>query len=206
MKLIWKGHSCFILESEGSRVVFDPYEPGSVPGCRDIDETADLVICSHGHHDHCYAKGVKIKADARPDIFKIVQTVIPHDEAGGSLRGMNTISVVETGGKKIVHFGDIGCQLSEEQEDLVKDADVIMIPVGGFYTVNAEEAAEIIRRIRPKAVIPMHFSGKGFGYDVISGVDKFTGLYDKSDVSYLDTDEVDPEKDLKTLINVMKFR
>ncbi len=194
MKLIWRGHSCFILDQEGRRIVFDPFEPKSVPGLRDICETADLVICSHEHGDHGYRKAVMIREDADPGVFKVTQLDIPHDDAGGSLRGMNKITIVEAGGLKVAHFGDIGCELTAEQKAALQDLDAAMIPVGGFYTIDAAQAAAMVKDLAPHLVIPMHYRSESFGFDVIGTVDQFTDLFDPGQVTVLDTDTVEVEK------------
>ena len=113
MTLTWLGHACFLLESEDGRAVFDPYEPGSVPGLTLPDLAADMVLCSHGHHDHCHAVGVR-QSRMRPGFT--VETVHSfHDLEGGALRGENTIHIVTVEGKRIVHMGDIGHPLSAAQ-------------------------------------------------------------------------------------------
>lgn len=175
MKITWIGHACFKLEHEGSSVVIDPYSDGSVPGLLPVKETADMVLCSHGHGDHNAAGNVQITGKAA-DMIKVTAIDSFHDDKEGSLRGKNKIFVLEWGGYKIVHFGDIGCQLTGEQAEQVSGADLAMIPVGGYYTVDAAEAAQILKEVSPKLVIPMHFSGDSYGYDEISTVDPFAAL------------------------------
>lgn len=187
MTLTWLGHACFLLESEDGRAVFDPYEPGSVPGLTLPDLAADTVLCSHGHHDHCHAAGVR-QSRMRPGFT--VETVHSfHDPEGGALRGENTIHIVTAEGKRIVHMGDIGHPLTPAQVQAVGAPDVLMIPVGGYYTVDAVTAKGICDALNPRTVVPMHYRGPGFGYDVIAPVTDFTALFDR--VTVLDTNVLD---------------
>ena len=174
MKITWYGHACFGLESADGSVVFDPYAPGKVPGWKLPALTADEVLCSHGHTDHNFAEAVT--PTGRP--FTGAVTKIPsfHDDRGGALRGENTITLVETEGVRVVHMGDIGCCLTAEQIAALGRVDVLLIPVGGHYTVDAAEAWEITKELGPGVVIPMHYRGRGFGFPVIGKVDPFLKL------------------------------
>ena len=174
MKLTWYGHSCFLLESAHGSVVFDPYAPGKVPGWTLPALEADAVLCSHGHSDHGYAEGVKLTG--RPYAAAVTRIGSFHDDCGGALRGENTISLVEDEGIRAVHMGDIGCALTAEQIAALGRVDVLMIPVGGHYTVDAAQAWEITKALDPSIVIPMHYRGRGFGYAVIGTVEPFLKL------------------------------
>ena len=174
MTIAWCGHACFLLESACGRVVFDPYAPGKIPGWKLPELEAELVLCSHGHRDHDYAEGVKLSG--RPFTGTLTQIPSFHDDRGGALRGDNTISLVEAEGLRVVHMGDIGCMLTDEQIAALGRVDVLMIPVGGHYTVDAREAWEIVRAIAPGVVIPMHYRGRGFGFPVIGKVEPFLKL------------------------------
>ena len=174
MKITWYGHACFGLESADGAVVFDPYAPGKVPGWRMPPLTADEVLCSHGHTDHSWAEGVALSG--KPFTGEVKKIPSFHDDRGGALRGENTITLVETEGLRVVHMGDIGCQLSEEQLTALGRVDVMMIPVGGHYTVDAAEAWQIVRAVKPAVVIPMHYRGRGFGFPVIGKVEPFLKL------------------------------
>ena len=177
MTLTWYGHSCFKLESAQGSVVFDPYEPGYVPGLA-LPEglSADAVICSHAHGDHGYAAGVKLTG--REAGFDVERVETFHDEAQGAKRGRNTVSIVTAEGLRIVHMGDIGHMPDARQCAALMDADVVMIPVGGYYTINARTAWDIVRAIHPRTVIPMHYRGADFGFDVLAGVEEFIALAD----------------------------
>ena len=174
MTITWCGHACFLLESSCGSVVFDPYAPGKVPGWELPALTADKVVCSHGHADHNWAEGVKLTGRA----FSGRLTQIPsfHDDRRGALRGDNLITLVEAEDLRVVHMGDIGCALTAEQIAALGRVDVLMIPVGGHYTVDADGAWEIARSLGAAIVIPMHYRGRGFGYDVIGTVEPFLKL------------------------------
>lgn len=174
MKISYLGHSCFAIEEDGYRIIFDPYKNGTVPGCGDLDEEADLVICSHGHDDHNAEELIR-KRTGVPCPFALTTIHSMHDDHGGKLRGTNDITIVR-GKMSAAHMGDIGCDLTDEQYDLLKGVDVLMIPVGGFFTIDAVTAAKMADRIGARVTIPMHYRGKGFGYPVIGKVDKFTKL------------------------------
>ena len=187
MTLTWLGHACFLLESEDGRAVFDPYEPGSVPGLTLPDLAADMVLCSHGHHDHCHPVGVR-ESRKRPGFT--VETVHSfHDLEGGALRGENTIHIVTVEGKRIVHMGDIGHPLSVAQVQAVGTPDVLLVPVGGYYTVDAVTAKGICDALKPRTVVPMHYRGPGFGYGEIAPVEAFTALF--KDVTVSDSNVLD---------------
>ena len=174
MKLTWYGHSCFLLESGEGSIVFDPYAPGSVPGWELPKLRADAVICSHGHRDHGWREGVTLSGGRFTG--KIEQFASFHDDRRGALRGENTITLVEADGVRAVHMGDIGCALTAEQIAALGRVDVLMIPVGGHYTVDAAQAWEIVKALGPSIVIPMHYRGRGFGFDVIGPVEPFLKL------------------------------
>lgn len=174
MKLTWLGHSCFRLEKDGYRIVIDPYRDGSVPGLLPVREKAQMVLCTHEHADHCGREHVLIEQKAG-NPFRVTEFSTYHDDAQGALRGKNRIFLLEDGESRIAHLGDLGCRPEPEQLERLKHLDVLLIPVGGYYTIDAEQAAELVRELSPKTVIPMHFRDDrmGTGYDVISTVEPF---------------------------------
>ncbi|MBR0353935.1 MAG: MBL fold metallo-hydrolase [Oscillospiraceae bacterium] len=190
MKLTWYGHSCFLLETAEGSVVFDPYAPGAVPGVAlPEDLTADTVVCSHGHKDHGYAAGVKLSG--RKPGFRVKQLDCWHDDRQGALRGKNTITVIEAEGRRIAHLGDLGHELSPAQLTALGRVDLLLIPVGGHYTIDAKTADRVARKIGAALTVPMHYRGPGFGYSVIGPVEDFLALCDE--VVRLDSSEMDPE-------------
>lgn len=186
MKLIWQGHACYTLESADGTVVFDPYEPGYVPGLTLPELSADVVLCSHYHRDHGCTEAVK-QLKRRTNLI-INDLPCYHDDQQGALRGENRIHMVDAEGKRIVHMGDLGHMLSDSQIEALGEVDVLIIPVGGFYTIDAATAFELAGKIGAKITIPMHYRGEGFGYDVISTVDEYAKLSDNAE--YMDSSEL----------------
>ena len=175
MKITYHGHSCFTLESGGFVLALDPYND-MVQGYPPLAIEANKVWCSHGHLDHAYVDAVTVKNADIADPFDVQSYEIPHDDAGGAKRGMNQIRVFTAEGKKVIHFGDTGCMPSEELLDKLKGADVAMVPVGGFFTVDAAQARAITDAIEPKIVIPMHFKRGSEGLQKIAELSVFLDL------------------------------
>lgn len=196
MKLTWYGHACFLLETDDGRAVFDPYEPGSVPGLSLPPLSAETVLCSHEHHDHDWAEGVKISR-RRPG-YRVETVHSWHDDVQGAKRGYNLIHIVSCEGKRIVHLGDLGHLLTEEQIQAIGTPDVLLIPVGGTYTLDAWQAKQVCDQLRPKAVIPMHYRGAGFGLTEVTPVSTFTGLFES--VRTISGSSVDLTEDLTGVV------
>ena len=201
MKLTWLGHSCMKLEEKNFTVILDPYSPGSVPGYRALDEEADLVLCSHGHGDHC-AEGEIRKKTGGVNPFTVSFIDTWHDEVQGAKRGPNRITVLEAEGIKVIHMGDIGCELTDEQYAALQGADVLLMPVGGFYTVAPDLAKKMADRIGAKVTVPMHFRSETFGYPVIGTVEDYTKLC--SDAVFLDSCSMEVTKDMEKQTAVLK--
>lgn len=172
MKITWLGHACFKIESAGCTVILDPYEPGSVPGLAPVKETADLVLCSHEHFDHNGRSSVTLTGKAC-DTLTVETIATYHDDAKGALRGTNTIHIISDGTCRVAHLGDLGCELTPDQLAQLREVNVLMIPVGGFFTIDAPQAAALVKAIEPKIVIPMHYRSERFGFDKIAPVSDF---------------------------------
>ena len=212
MIIKYTGHACFkILDEEtGYSIVFDPYREGSVPGYGKIVDTASEVLCSHGHDDHCGSECIKLEPkDESP--FKVEYIDTFHDPEKGALRGTNRIYIVtnKATGEKLVHYGDIGEHpadfLTDGNMALLRDADIALIPVGGFFTVDKSEALEIAERTHVKLMIPMHFRSEtaGFGYPKIDTIENFIDLAAKKGkkinvarVSFINTGDADLDCDI----------
>lgn len=195
--ITWLGHSCFALESESYRIVIDPYKDNKIPGIGPLRTFAHAVYCSHEHEDHCWPAAVKILQTVIPSPWVVKRIDSDHDEAGGSLRGHNIVHVFETGELHIGHFGDIGVELTADQIHAIGTLDVAMIPVGGYYTVDAVQANAIARAVKARVIIPMHFKGAGFGFDLIDTIDTFLALRDdvvRHDGATISVDEATPHQ------------
>ena len=196
----WLGHACFKLTFGDWSCVVDPYENGSVPGIGDLQVAANEVYCSHGHHDHNAAhlvKQVRMFAPA-PEMIE-VETF--HDDAQGTKRGMNIVRVFEYEGMTVAHFGDLGHVLTEEQMEAIGPVDVALIPVGGFYTIDANQAVEVAEQVEAKVIIPMHYRTEDFGFDVISHLDDFTSQFE--DVVYVDGDTIVVDENTPEMVAVL---
>lgn len=175
MKITWLGHSCFTVESQGYRIVLDPYQDGSVPGLTPVRVEANQVLCSHGHGDHCGTECIALRQGVTsPFTVETIDTW--HDDKNGAKRGPNTIHVLSDGQCRVAHLGDLGCDLTLEQKNKLRGLTALLIPVGGFFTINAAQAKVLADELAPTVVIPMHYRGRGFGFPVIGKVDRFTKL------------------------------
>lgn len=163
MLIYHHGHSEFLLETaDGFRILTDPFD-GKV-GYPLHDVACDAVTVSHGHGDHSYldkARSAQVVADHAGRITLatgVTATGIPcfHDDAQGAKRGPNLIFIIEADGLRIAHFGDLGAW-DESLAAQLENIDIALVPVGGFYTIDAASAAALMRRIRPRVVIPMHY-------------------------------------------------
>lgn len=173
MEIKYLGHSCFKLTEGKFSIIIDPYKAGSVPGLKPLKETANQTIPSHTHDDHSGLREVKLSSTRIDAPFVLNYFPTYHDDQLGTLRGPNNVILLEANGLSVVHMGDIGCDLEWEQIERIRECDVLMIPVGGFYTISPEKAADLIREVNPKIAIPMHYRGDTFGYDVLGTLDNF---------------------------------
>lgn len=200
MKLTWWGHACFHIEGEDGSLVFDPYAPGSVPGLCLPPLAADLIISSHSHRDHCCPEAVK--NTRRLPGFKVERIESFHDHHCGAHRGENTVSIIETEGLRLAHLGDLGHMPEGELLEKLRALDILLLPIGGHYTIGAKEAAELVKEIKPRLTIPMHYRGEGFGYDVIGPVEDFTALFEN--VRYAESNELCTEGGIEEGILVLR--
>lgn len=184
----WLGHASFYLESPaGVRLVTDPYGPQVSPAAPVV--MADVVTVSHEHFDHNYLDNIKGNPEvwrgltpdgdwARVDrTFKDVRAyTVPtyHDEAAGAKRGKNAVFVLEVGDLRLAHLGDLGHVLNDEQVQRIGRLDVLMIPVGGYFTIDANQAWQVVAALKPRVVLPMHYLVPGMQGFPIAGVDDFT--------------------------------
>jgi L-ascorbate metabolism protein UlaG (beta-lactamase superfamily) len=162
MDITWLGHSCFRLKGSHATVITDPYSPGL--GYSLGKPTARIVTVSHEHPGHSYIEGVggQPRVVSRPGEYEISDVLIIgiatfHDGEGGKKRGKNTVFLMEIDEVAVCHLGDLGHVLTSEQIEDIGNVDVLLLPVGGVSTINAPMAAEVVRQLEPKVVIPMHY-------------------------------------------------
>lgn len=187
MNITYLGHSSFKLQGKEGTVVTDPFDPKSV-GLDWKNPKADIVTLSHQHGDHNNIQGVKSANGDKgifiidgPGEYEVSDVMIHgwatyHDGELGTKRGKNTIYSVELDRVRVLHCGDLGHELSENLIEEIGQVDVLLIPVGGHYTIDAKTAAKITKTLTPGIVIPMHYQTPGLNPDTfkdLTGADEF---------------------------------
>ncbi|MFH1031355.1 MAG: MBL fold metallo-hydrolase [Chloroflexota bacterium] len=168
MDITWLGHSCFKIKGNRTTIITDPYSPDLG---RSLDNPeARIVTVSHQHPGHSYVTGVagEPKLVTGPGEYEISDVFIIglgtfHDGEQGKQKGKNSVYLLEVDGVSICHLGDLGHVLATNQVEEIGNVDILMIPVGGVSTLNASTAAEVVRQLEPKIVLPMHYKTKDFG-------------------------------------------
>jgi L-ascorbate metabolism protein UlaG (beta-lactamase superfamily) len=160
--ITWLGLSCFRIRGSQAIIITDPFPPGL--GYTLGKQTADIVTVSHPHPSHSYDQGINsehrlVKGPGEYEISGVLILGIGtyHDSVKGQSRGKNTIYLMEIDGVNVLHLGDLGHVLSDDQVEEIGNVDVLLLPVGGVSTINAAMAAEVMRKLEPKVVIPMHY-------------------------------------------------
>ena len=168
MKIKWYGHAAFLITSDqGTKIIIDPYEPGAFGGQLSygkIKDQVDIVLTSHDHADHNYTQDLPgtpqvVKGSGSKTIKGISMKGIStyHDPSKGSERGSNTIFTLKMDNIQLCHLGDLGHLLSDKELAEIGPVDILLIPVGGFFTIDPKEATRVAEQIKPKILIPMHF-------------------------------------------------
>ncbi len=177
MDISWLGHSCFRIRGSHATIITDPYSPDL--GYSLGKPAAHIVTVSHQHPGHSYTQGVsgEPRQVTRPGEYEISGVLIIgmatfHDEEKGSKRGKNLIYLMEIDEISVCHLGDLGHILTTEQVEEIADVDVLLIPVGGVSTIDAPKAAEVVRQLEPKVVVPMHYKTKALNRE-LEPVDRF---------------------------------
>jgi L-ascorbate metabolism protein UlaG (beta-lactamase superfamily) len=177
MKIKWYGHSAFLITSDqGVKIITDPYESGAYGGqlaYGKIKDQADLVLTSHDHADHNDTKSlpgspqiVKGSGTKTAEGISIKGISTYHDPSQGSERGTNTIFTFSVDGMKVCHLGDLGHILGEKELAEIGPVDILLIPVGGYFTIDPKEATRVAEQIQPKVLIPMHFKTEKCGFPI----------------------------------------
>lgn len=185
MDITYLGHSCFRFKGKNASVITDPFDP-KITGYKFPKTSADIVTVSHSHADHNNISNITdtkriIDGPGEYEIsgVSIVGYKTYHDDKKGEERGKNTVYVYEMDDLRLCHLGDLGHELSSNLIEELGNIDILMIPVGGTYTINAETAAKVTQAIEASIVIPMHYSETGTSDELkskISGVDEFLKL------------------------------
>ena len=177
MDVTWLGHGCFRLRGRGAAVVTDPYPPTIGLKLQRMD--ADLVTVSHDHDDHNYTQVVRdgayeVRGPGEYEVAGVSVVGLPtyHDAEKGARQGRNTVYLIEIDDVRVCHLGDLGHKLDDAEAEAVASPDVLLVPVGGRTTMNGEQAAEVVRQLEPRYVIPMHYSIPGLKLE-LDAVDRF---------------------------------
>lgn len=164
MDITYLGHSSFRIRGKSASIVTDPYESAVLGIAYPKHVSCDIVTVSHNHADHNATKILEgspfvVNGPGEYEIkgVGIVGISVFHDNEGGVKRGQNTVYRIEIDGMSVVHLGDLGHTLTDSQVESLGVVDILFVPVGGVYTINAQEAANVVHEVEPSMVIPMHF-------------------------------------------------
>lgn len=178
MDIYWYGQACFKIKGKNATVVIDPYDPDFTGLKLPRDLQANVTLTTHEHKDHNFFSAVAAADGSAPMVFDkpgeyevsgVVITGIKsfHDNSEGSEKGENIIFHLLFDGLDIVHLGDLGqLKLTEEQIAAIGQTDILLIPVGGIYTINAKVASDIVSQLEPKIIIPMHYKIEGLKFEL----------------------------------------
>jgi L-ascorbate metabolism protein UlaG (beta-lactamase superfamily) len=203
MKINWYGHAAFrFTTTKGTRIIIDPYEAGSFNGALaygKIKDEADIVITSHDHADHNYIKDIPgnfvhidKEGSSRIKDVEIKEIPVFHDNTRGKERGRNLISVISADNLVVVHMGDIGHSLSRDDLQKIGKIDVLLLPVGGFFTIDAGAAVLIMNQIKPSITIPMHYKTSKCAFPIAPAADFTKG---QKNVRLLEESEIEITKE-----------
>jgi L-ascorbate metabolism protein UlaG (beta-lactamase superfamily) len=208
MRLRWFGHSTFLLSGDAGEVMIDPFdgalarERGTDWGYPDIEGIEpDLLLISHEHFDHANQDAIGgdpqvIRSTAgsfESPVGDVLAIASEHDPSAGTERGPNAIFRFELGGVSVCHMGDFGqSALRLEQREAIGTVDVLLVPVGGHFTIDAEAAAELVRAIDPAVVVPMHYASEKVGLP-LAPVDDFLSLVEDREQQRFDSAELELE-------------
>lgn len=198
MEITSLGHACFRIKGKNATVVCDPFDSGMVGLSLPRKLSADIVTVSHNHNDHNHVAGIEgdpiVLSDSGEYEIKGVEIQgIPsfHDTKEGAERGTNVIFKMIIDGISIAHLGDLGHTLSDKQVEQLNDVDVLLLPVGGTYTIDAHTAAEVMQQIEPHITIPMHYQRDGLAESLKANLAPVSVF-----LKEIGSDEVTPEEKL----------
>jgi len=197
MKIRWNGHSSFTVTSDkGVVILMDPYESGGFGGgigYAPIDVKPDIVTISHDHSDHNYIANLKppfttVRGNGEVEGIRFRTTPTYHDDQRGAQRGENRVFVFAVDGVTICHLGDLGHPLSAETVRQIGPIDVLLGPIGGFYTIDHRVASETVDKLNPRIFIPMHYKTAKCKFPIADVAEFLAG---KRNVKKLDADEIE---------------
>lgn len=191
MEIKYLGHASFFLKGKIGTVVTDPFDPQMV-GLKFSKIEADIVTISHHHQDHNRADLVggnpliiDLPGEFEKKGIKITGFPVFHDQKQGKERGKNTLFKIEIDNLSLLHCGDLGHALDDDLVEEIDGVDVLLIPVGGFYTINAEEAIAIVRKIEPSIIIPMHYNHPKLNQEIFGKIAPVSDFLEKMGVAQI---------------------
>lgn len=216
MEIKYLGHSSFLIKTKTAKIVTDPFDPEMV-GIKFPKVEADVVTISHQHKDHNLFKSMSgingqspLMIDMPGEFEKMGVRIFGfqtfHDKTSGSERGENIMYKFESEGISVLHCGDLGHIPEESFLDTIGEVDILMVPVGGFYTIDAEEAVNLVKKIEPSIVIPMHYNSEKLNqknFDKLTPVNDFTkkfGLDHIGPISKLIYKKEEIEQEMKVIV------
>jgi L-ascorbate metabolism protein UlaG (beta-lactamase superfamily) len=177
LDVTWLGHGCFRLRGRSAAVVTDPYPPAI--GLKLARMDADLVTVSHAHENHNFTQVVRdgayeIHGPGEYEVAGVSVIGVPtfHDAAKGATHGRNTVYLIEIDDMRVCHLGDLGHKLDDAEAEAIASPDVLLVPVGGRTAMNAAQAAEVVRQLEPRYVVPMHYAIPGLKLE-LDTIDRF---------------------------------
>ncbi len=216
VKITWHGHACFQITTPDSKIiVIDPHDGYSI-GLKPPKVKADIILVTHDHFDHNAIDIVKKPSsiivkeyigEKEINGIRITGVKVYHDRHRGKFRGEIAAYKIGVDGILIVHLGDLGHILEDQQVSLLKPVDVLMIPIGGTYTIEPYEAVEVIKQLQPKIVVPMHYWIPGITLP-LKTIDDFLG-YVKYRVKRIEGNSFEVSKETlpeETVIKVLKYK
>jgi L-ascorbate metabolism protein UlaG (beta-lactamase superfamily) len=173
MDIYFYGQACFKLKGKSATVFIDPYKEEFIGLKMPRDLSADIAISTHNHDDHnnlnvITEAALKITGPGEYEVKGVSVTGVStfHDKETGASRGRNTVYNISIDGLNIVHLGDLGHTLSEEQIEEIGSTDILLVPVGSVYTIDSKTASDVVSSLEPKIVIPMHYSLPGLKFEL----------------------------------------
>ena len=202
MDIVYLGHSSFKLKGKNTSVITDPFDPQML-GLKFPKNEADIVTVSHNHSDHNHLElvsGVKMVINSPGEYevmdVSVIGIEVDHDSEGGKVRGKNTVFVFEIDGIRLAHLGDLGHKLTDKVTETISDVDVLMLPVGGFFTIGAKEASEIAKGFESPFIIPMHYRVPGMKEEIASKIAPVDDFLKEFGIEVDKTDKLNIKKEL----------
>ena len=207
MEIQWLGHACFRISHDGWTIVIDPYNSDYVTGYPKLKGVrADQLLISHNSYGHNYREGVVLSG--RPESespFTVTPMEVWHDTVCGIMRGSCLVHLIECGGVRIAHMGDIGAPLTGEQQSRLFGLDAMMITAGSCTALPSQEVWRLTEELIPRVIIPMHDRDGSRGPRRLEHADELTKYFAPSMVHRYDTDRIEITQDMEPQIALLTF-